>query len=165
MNQLPVMLAESQLQAFSVARRLVMFSDVVRTCRERVSRKHGSVKCRVTNFVSCALGIIWTWHHTTIFAWWSLQDLRQGRSHRGAGFVWPQDSSHSRICKTTLNRENITTKKCSEMLTVRDEQFLLPQNKRKIFFQQSNGRSLIHAYRLLKRNLVKAYRVHTASLK
>lgn len=29
--QLPVMLAESQLQAFSVARRLVMFSDVVMT--------------------------------------------------------------------------------------------------------------------------------------
>lgn len=29
------MLADSQLQAFSVARRLVMFSDVVRTCREK----------------------------------------------------------------------------------------------------------------------------------
>lgn len=39
---LPVMLAESQLQAFSVARRLVMFSDVVRTCRETASSKHGN---------------------------------------------------------------------------------------------------------------------------
>lgn len=38
-KQLPVMLAESQLQAFSVARRLVMFSDVVRTCRKWKSRR------------------------------------------------------------------------------------------------------------------------------
>lgn len=33
----PVTLAESQLQAFSVARRLVMFSAVLRTCRDMES--------------------------------------------------------------------------------------------------------------------------------
>lgn len=39
----PVTLAESQLQAFSVARRLVMFSAVLRTCRDTESMCNTSV--------------------------------------------------------------------------------------------------------------------------
>lgn len=44
------MLADSQLRAFSVARHLVMFSDVLRTCRHMTCTKHERSHFNITSF-------------------------------------------------------------------------------------------------------------------
>lgn len=77
-RRLPVMLPMSQLQAFSVARRLVMFSDVISTCRGGESLNG----CEATHMMGFS------------------QDSQRRRSHRGAESEWPWGFSRCRICKS-----------------------------------------------------------------